>query len=258
MDITAAVAANDTLLRLATLPYNTRRRQVALLRAWQEAHGLEPDGIYDRATEESLNNALRALEDPPDDKPEPDELVIVHQGAFVPWPGPTPMTTAQWRAAVGTPGPKGSDWERKSIIDLKNLDERQGYTGIHRFVAPYLVEGVTRVRSTGYRLRRVGGYNYRHIRNDPDRPLSEHAKGLATDFNSNANFSRYFDEGDDGPEPFSSAWLKIWDHPDAITREAVEAMESCGWKWGGRWRAPRSKKTGKKLRGFRDPMHFQR
>lgn len=265
LDLTKAVAANDTLLRLSTLPYNTRRRNVVLLVAWQEAHGLDPDGIYDRATEESLNNALLALEEPPEFKVEPDEPVIRHPGTSFPlWPGPTPMTSAQWYAAVGTPGPPGSEWDRRNIVDVKSLDERKAKdggpasTGMHRLAAPYGVEGIGRVRSTGYVVKRCGGYVYRRIRHDPERELSKHASGLALDVNSNANFSRYFDEGDDGPEPFSPAWLKIWDSPDAITREAVEAMESCGWKWGGRWKAPRNRKTGKKGRGFRDPMHFQR
>ena len=38
IDVAAAVAANDKLLGLSGLPLNTRRRTVAMLLAWQEAH----------------------------------------------------------------------------------------------------------------------------------------------------------------------------------------------------------------------------
>jgi len=259
MDIAAAVATNAKLLGLAGLPLNTQRRTVALLRAWQAEHDLEPDGVYDAATEESLNTALHALEDGPGLVAEPDDQVIVQPGPYRagvkplgPWPGPTPMTSAQWKAAAGTPGPPGSAWEKANIVDAKNLDERHGSTGVFRLALPYAKEGIARVRATGYPVERCGGYVYRHIRHDPTMPLSKHASGLALDLNSNANFSKTFDVNEDGPEPFTPAWCAIWNHPHAITQQAVEAMESCGWKWGGRWRAPKGK------RGFRDPMHFQR
>lgn len=253
MKVTAAVAANDTLLRLNVLPYNTRRRVVPLLRAWQEAHGLDPDGIYDRATEESLDAALIQLEEPEVVAPAAnEEAVIVHVTGFPAWPGPTPMTSAQWYAKVGTPGPPGSAWADENIVDGKNYDERHGYTGVHRLAKPYADEGIARVRSTGYRLIRVGGYVYRHMRDNPNMALSKHASGLALDLNAKQNFAKYFDVDDDGPEPFSPAWKAIWNDPDAITPEAVAAMKSCGWKWGGDWKAPKGK------RGYKDPQHFQR
>ena len=260
IDVAAAVAANDKLLGLSGLPLNTRRRTVAMLLAWQEAHGLEPDGIYDRATEESLNTALLEIDEPDTIAGEPDDVAIVHSAGapFLPWPGPTPMTSAQWYAKAGTPGPKGSAWDLASIVDARGLDERKtkkgepGYTGVHCLALPYANEAIARVRLTGYRLVSVGGYVYRRIRHQKTGPLSKHASGLALDLNSNANFGKTFGVNEDGPEPFSKEWNRIWDSPLAITPEAVQAMESCGWKWGGRWRAPKGK------RGFRDPMHWQR
>lgn len=264
MDLTNAVAQNAVLLHKSGLPINTQRRDTALLLAWQLDHDLEPDGIYDRATEESLNTYLLTLEDPPevqpDEETEAENPVVTRSANFAVFDGPVdrqPRNTAELYKLLGHPEPKGSDWERREIRDLRGLDERKtkdgepGYTGVHRIVAPYAVEGIARVRSTGYRIKRCGGWKYRHMRNNPKMALSRHASGAALDLNSNANFSRTFGIDEDGPEPFTAAWAAIWDSPDAITLEAVRAMESCGWKWGGWWKAPRGK------RGFRDPMHFE-
>ena len=56
-DLDAAVRHNSKVLGLAQQADNTEARIAIALAHWQESHGLEPDGAYDRATEESLNTA---------------------------------------------------------------------------------------------------------------------------------------------------------------------------------------------------------
>lgn len=243
-DVDRAVAANAKLLGLGVLADRTEKRLAMALAAWQEAHGLEPDGAYDRATEESLNTALAAFDD---DFGEPEIVEVPTVAPWTTWTSPNDLV-------LGTPGPKGSAWWRANIVNCHGtLPGVPGkwYVQLHRKVVPAAMEGLRRaqIAAPGYKIERCGGWVYRHMRHDPKMPLSTHARGKALDFDPNRNFAITYGKGEDGPEPWSPEWLRTW--PDGLPRAFVEAMESCGWRWGGRWRAPKGK------RGFRDPMHFE-
>lgn len=245
IDLAAAVAHNRKFLGLGALPDRTEARIAKLIEAWQEAHGLDPDGAYDRATEESLNTALVGEDGfaPPAVEAPPRSVQI-----WPPWQSPTDYI---W----GTPGPPGSAWAKANIVDCHGTTRLPGvpdrfYVQLHRKAVATFHEGLRRAAAvSAYRIERAGGYNYRHMRHDPRMPLSTHAGGHALDIDAKRNFGKTFGVNEDGPEPWTPEWMAIW--PDGLPRDFVEAMESVGARWGGRWRAPRGK------RGYRDPMHFE-
>jgi hypothetical protein len=73
-------------------------------------------------------------------------------------------------------------------------------------------------------------------------PLSYHSWGIAVDIDPDQNYAKTFSAGAT-PAPWSPAWKTIW--PKGLPQAFVEAMESVGWSWGGRWK------------GFVDPMHME-
>lgn len=250
--LAAAVAHNAKFLGLDALADRTEDRIAIAIAFWQQEHGLEPDGAYDRATEESLNTAQFGVDGDDDHDLVPTGEPFRAPGtAFAPMPWPFKKGISS-DSALGIPGPSGSAWARANIIDVHGLDTRPGgVTQLHRHVAPHVIESIRRgkLAAPTYVIKRCGGFVYRRIRHSLDGPLSKHARGGAFDINANENFSKTFGIDEDGPEPWSKEWLEIW--PDGMPRAFVEAVESTGVVWGGRWRCVKGK------RGYRDPMHFQ-
>jgi hypothetical protein len=116
---------------------------------------------------------------------------------------------------------------------------------MHRLVQPYFIEAMRRstIACPDYNFGSIGCYNPRHQRYDPKRPLSDHTWGIAFDINPKQNRAFLRKRGD--PLPFTPGWEQRSDLP----RGVVEAWESVGFDWGGRWG---SGERG----GFCDPMHF--
>lgn len=137
-------------------------------------------------------------------------------------------------------------WERQYMTVATGLpgtwNGGKGRLYVHRLAEEYVREALRRCEEAGVLsyITRLGCFNFRHMRHDARMPLSYHSWGIALDVNSGANAGRYVDHP---PAPFTDAWRALW--PLGMPEALVQAFESTGWRWGGRWR------------GYVDPMHFQ-
>jgi hypothetical protein len=133
-------------------------------------------------------------------------------------------------------------WERESMMLARRLPGYGRPLYVHRTMEPYLREGLRRalLAEPSWRPKAIGCFNPRRMRHDGTMPLSLHSWGVAIDIDAADNGGEYVR---DRVEPWSPAWMKIW--PSGLPRTVVEAFESCGWEWGGRWRT------------YLDPMHLQ-
>ena len=150
---------------------------------------------------------------------------------------------------VGENGRLDLAWKRKNIREYQGSNALPGvaygrYVKLHKLAEPYVREALQRAKdASDYKIHRFGDFVFRHQRNDRNRPISYHSWGIAFDINSEHNKAKDFETVDEIPKPWSDEWNEIW--PNGVTREFVEAIESVGFKWGGRW-GP-----------WVDPMHFQ-
>lgn len=268
-ELKAAREANANIFAPAVMQNEKHRgRLTYALACAQAAAGLDADGRYDRGTEQAVDAAIAALAWPA----LPPPALVAASPAWPPFDGPLARrpgsSHAELNAAFGDPtggDPHATDattyWKGKNLVDRGPDKPLPGmhttgpgrYVTLHRLVMPYADEGLRRGRiaDPSFVIESLGGFNLRHQRNNPAFDLSIHSWGGALDLNSEDNFSVTYGVDEDGPEPWSPAWYRTWKNPGAVTRPFVEAMESVGWIWGGRWRARKGK------RGFRDPMHFQ-
>lgn len=258
--IEAAVAYNDDRDR------GDERDFALLVAGFQQAHNLTVDGQLGPRTAAVLK-AQRADSAPP---------IVTASGMpgqyWARFDGPLEFRPVTWKECIqvyGNPanerGLEDASWFARNIVERGPSHPFPGmytegpgrYVQVHRLVEPYVDEGFRRgaVAAPSYKLRRVGGYNFRRIRHDtpakaaarnhhpPLRQLSRHALGAALDIDPDNNRAIEFDNPADTPAPWSAEWMKIW--PLGIPKAFVEAMESVGFRWGGRWR------------GFCDPMHME-
>lgn len=211
---------------------------VQLVRAWQKTHGLTADGFCGPATQASIASSM-VVETAPSKWPPFDGILAR-----------VPANMKEVYATYGNPGSKVVDpnWQAQNIITVRDLPgiPEKFYFACHRIVEPYMREGLRRARIAApeYKIERAASFVFRHQRHDERRPLSYHAWGIAIDINSDDNFSKTFENADITIAPWSPTWQKIW--PKGIPQLFVEAMESVGFAWGGRWKG-----------GFVDPMHFE-
>jgi len=210
----------------------------ALVAAWQTDHGLDADGACGPATQASISTLIddRAAA-PPKKWPTFDGPLVA-----------VPKDRKEVYKVFGDPGVGAVDgaWEKANILTTRDLPgiPSKWYFQCHKLVEPYMREGLRRaaLASPAYKIIRAASFVFRHQRHDPSRPLSYHAWGIAIDIDSDLNFSKSFTAGK-APKPWSPEWHKIW--PKGIPQPFVEAMESVGFKWGGRWPT------------FVDPMHWE-
>ena len=214
--------------------------ELAVLAAeWQEQHKLSVDGKYGPGTRASVMSQAGIPSSPPP--------VQLPDGG--PFDGPLKQIPRNRREAYevyGNPGTGKVDraWERANVVKAKNLPgtwEGNGHY-VHRLVEPYLREALRRCDAAGCLgyISRIGCFVFRHQRHDPKRPISYHSFACAVDINASDNSAKRLK---DYPAPWSPAWNTFW--PNGVARALVEAFESVGWTWGGRWHK------------FIDPMHFQ-
>lgn len=172
--------------------------------------------------------------------------------AWPPFDGPLeriPRHRADVYAMFGDPGKGEPDpaWERANIITVRDLPgvPPVWHFQTHRKVEPYIREALRRaaIAAPEYRIERAASRVFRHIRHDPKAPLSMHSWGIAFDVDAKHNGGKSFDKGKK-PSPWSTGWLKAW--PQGLPQAFVEAVESVGFWWGGRWSA-----------AYVDPMHFE-
>jgi hypothetical protein len=112
---------------------------------------------------------------------------------------------------------------------------RAGFAAAHRACPEYVIDHDT------------GCWVPRHMRHNPDMPLSPHTMACAVDINEGKNAAKYIHHSE-VPEPWSPAWLKLW--PAGLPRSYVQAWKATGAKWGGDWNL-----ADKHGMVFIDPMH---
>jgi hypothetical protein len=186
---------------------------------YQAAHGLVVDGMPGEKTLTRLAGFVEEISGV-HDLPE-----IARPDVRPTFDGPldrVPRNRADVIALLGNPG-KGTvdpSWFKANIITVRDLPG----------AAP------------DYHIERAASFVFRHQRHDKSRPLSYHSWGVSFDVDPGHNGSALFKPGQE-PEPFSPAWRVRW--PMGLPQAFVEAIESVGFAWGGRWK------------GFVDPMHFE-
>lgn len=212
---------------------------VALVKAWQGGHGLVADGFCGEATQASITTAMTDATAPP-------------PTAWPPFDGPlarVPQNRREVYEVFGNPGTESVDgaWQKANIVTTRDLPgvPSKWYFECHKLIEPYLREGLRRAKlaAPDYQIARAASFVFRHQRHDPKRPLSYHSWGIAVDVDADRNFAKTFPSAAATPEPWSPEWNAIW--PKGLPRAFVEALESVGFTWGGRWKV------------FVDGMHFE-
>ena len=131
-------------------------------------------------------------------------------------------------------------WESASCRTI-SADLIVGYSRriyMHKLVPPRFLEAMRLANDAcpSYRFRSIGCFNPRPKRKKIGNPPSLHTWAIAFDINPDTNRWAPADA-----VPFGSGWSEWSDLPEAV----VEAFESQGFQWGGRWAGPK------------DTMHFQ-
>jgi hypothetical protein len=225
------------------------------VKEFQRESDLDDDGIVGPLTWSAL------LADDPAQAPVPVPGSTVE---FENWDGPAtrqPRNSQETYDLLGNPGTVEADpvWEKQNIVwchangsraVLPGVPEKY-WVGVHKVVEPYLREALLRCQqSSSYKIDRLGCYVFRHIRHDPERPLSVHSWGAAVDINSQDNAARSFDRGT-APQAWSPEWNKIW--PKGMPPEFIAAFRSCGFAWGSDWDEDGSTED----EAYLDTMHFE-
>lgn len=231
-----AIAYNDKQIASGAF---TPEMIATLVAAWQSAHGLDADGMCGPATQSSITTLIDDRTEAPPPKWAPFDGPLARQ----------PQTRREVYEVFGNPGTGAVDgaWEKANIITTRTLPgiPSKWYFQCHRLVEPYLREGLRRAQlaAPDYKIERAASFVFRHQRYDASRPLSYHSWGIAIDIDADRNFAKTFSPAAKTPEPWSPEWTKIW--PKGLPQAFIEAMESVGFVWGGRWK------------GFCDPMHLE-
>ena len=213
-----------------------------LVKQFQLGHGLLADGMCGPSTLSVLGELMR-VDLPP-------------MSGWTEWEGPLPLLPTN-RTAVyeifGNPGigSLNKRWFADNIVELHQSHGNQlpyvppeRYIKCHQKAEPYVRESLRRsqISCPDYVIERFGMFVFRHQQHDKRKPLSYHSFGIAADIDPHKNRAIRF-LPDKAPEPWSKEWYEFW--PDGLPRGIVEAFESCGFAWGGRWAT------------YVDNMHFE-
>jgi Domain of unknown function (DUF1906)/D-alanyl-D-alanine carboxypeptidase len=140
----------------------------------------------------------------------------------------------QWKVDLPMPNAQERGWGPPCpSAQIVTIDAGGRRFSVHRKVAVIFKTFITELVTRGYPINRGTlddwSYNCRHIANDPSRPWSNHAWGLAVDINSLTNPMR---------SPLTT------DMP-AWVRDEGDLLRRYGLRWGGEYRVTP------------DPMHFE-
>ena len=230
----------------------TGRRVFELVRCWQSAHGLEPDGWFGPVSQAAMDGAIAPVP-------------AVPVGSWPVWDGPAdrqPNSRRSIYSMFGDPGTGEADqaWVQKNIVNLHHTrgnalpgQPQSRWVSVHRVIEPYLREALRRATQAcpEYEIERIAGYVFRHTRHDPSsRPLSVHSWGLAVDINPHLNAAKYFPK-DAVPKAFSKEYFDVW--PRGLPQAFVHAFESCGFASGIDW----DEDGDTTDHTYLDPMHFE-
>jgi hypothetical protein len=114
------------------------------------------------------------------------------------------------------------------MVDLATITAQGKTASVNQTYAGNFQNLLNRLTSDGYKIKSLGGYNYRNIAGT--NRLSKHALGNAIDINPGDNPVTYFSKSG-----------MITDIPNAS-----EHAKASGLLWGGDWKGDK-----------RDPMHFE-
>jgi hypothetical protein len=208
----------------------------------QLAMGLDADGLPGPITLARLDGFFIEA----DLTPPPMEMPVAFDGPLERIPRNTPDLIAMLGNPAKPDGSENPAWRDANIVtahDLPGVPPKWHFMA-HRKIMPYIREGFRRagIAAPEYVIERAAAYVFRHMRHDPNLPLSKHSWGAALDIDPALNGAATFKVGQE-PVPFSPAWRVRW--PQGLPQAFVEAFESVGFAWGGRWK------------GFVDPMHFE-
>jgi len=141
---------------------------------------------------------------------------------------------------------KHEEFQKCKMTTVKGLpgqwNNGSGKLHVATYVEPYLKEALRRADLLGQLkgVERIGSYNHRHIRHDPNMPLSYHSWGAAVDIDPTKNSSKYRAKNWDAkmkrgpvPPPFSKQWQELW--PTGVSYSIVRIFKACGFTWGGDW-----------------------
>ena len=222
---------------------------------WLRGHRPIPKKFYGLDTFDTPEPVVVSLSSEPAELLDPPRLTSFAGSISV------PRTRAEANTLYGYPGDADKPdlaWQRKNMVMATGLpgDWGKGRLYVHRLAEAHLREALKRCEEAGVLdyIDKLGCYNHRRIRFSKNGALSYHSYGVAIDINPGQNqaWSRVA-EGALGldherrrgrvPRPFKPGWKLCW--PNGMPAELVEAFESAGWTWGGRWEH------------FVDAMHFE-
>jgi hypothetical protein len=236
--MTKSLLTLDQLSRAARYNFSmgllSQSEMAILVAYWQSGHSLQVDGMYGPATKETLDlpTGVEISNQTTTRKtsrifyvPDTFDMVVTLYGD--PTLGVLPT------------------WEKHNLIELHDLPGVPTHWAVRLNVMTQEIfrEGLRRAKEScpGYRIQRVGSYNFR-MRSSGSGKLSLHGYGAALDIDAETNKAVRFKLGTK-PEYWSQHWKSVW--PLGLPKEFVEAMESVGLVWGGRFST------------YVDPMHFQ-
>lgn len=166
----------------------------------------------------------------------------------------------EWNGYTYSGSPALQKWESKYIAENTTTVAglAPGIVETHVYAQPLFEGFLNEISAKGYRVRDIGGYSFRCTAGDgwkcpsgDPSLLSNHAWGLAIDFNSSTNPIKTYT----GTNGTTACQTPI---ETDIPKWVVETAEKWGLYWGGYgWSAGCPTTTTERSSVYRDPPHFE-